>query len=409
MASTMTTYAALLKTRYTTKKVEDLSMSTRPFLARLNKDTDFSGDGTVIPLIHANPQGVAGSRTGAQSAASNLKSKKFTLTHAEYDGEVEIGDDVLVASRNNPGAFLSNKTAEIDGLYEQVADTIAIHLTGNGGGALGRRLSASTNVITLYNGHDTYAFEEGMTVVASDADGEDAADSLRSGSTTVASVERAAGTVTLASAAAISSFANDDYLFRANEFAGDTAIKIIKGLGAYITATDVPGTLFGMTRTSDPSRLAGIRVASAELTGKNNEERLRWLCSLMTGRHKGPGPTDIYMNPEDWEYLASSLQAKGNRPLKDETTRFGFQNIELLTGGGMVKIFSDRYFPKGTAFALRMQNWTLYSMLELIHPVERDGLTILRKASTNDYAYRLISYPQLACNAPGYNGRVTLN
>jgi hypothetical protein len=44
--------------------------------------------------------------------------------------------------------------------------------------------------------------------------------------------------------------------------------------------------------------------------------------------------------------------------------------------------------------------------MDLIHPVTADGLTILRKGTTNDYEYRLESWPQLACNAPLYNGRV---
>jgi hypothetical protein len=33
---------------------------------------------------------------------------------------------------------------------------------------------------------------------------------------------------------------------------------------------------------------------------------------------------------------------------------------------------------------------------------------MLRKATTNDYEFRLKSYPIHATNAPGYNGRIPL-
>jgi hypothetical protein len=33
---------------------------------------------------------------------------------------------------------------------------------------------------------------------------------------------------------------------------------------------------------------------------------------------------------------------------------------------------------------------------------------MLRAATTNDYEYRLQSYPAVTCTAPGYNGRVAL-
>jgi hypothetical protein len=58
---------------------------------------------------------------------------------------------------------------------------------------------------------------------------------------------------------------------------------------------------------------------------------------------------------------------------------------------------------------MNLDNWKLWSAGELIRPVQADGLTILRKSTTNDFEYRLESWPQLACNAPLNNGRVTLN
>lgn len=398
-----------MRTRYTDRKVEDLTLADKPFMAMIEKNEEFSGSSVVVPLIQVNPQGIAGdARATAQTNATNLTGKQFSLTNGRYFGSVDIGDEVLMAARNNNGAALQNKIAEMDGLYEQMSASLAIYLAGNGGCALGRRASASTNVITLTDQADCSNFEVGMTVVASSADGSGASDALRTGSTTVASVEKSSGTVTLTSAAGITSFADNDYLFRQGDFAGNTTSAILKGVAAYIYSSDSAPALYGMTRTSDPQRLAGCRVPSSVLTGKGNEERIQLLGAYMTGTYRVPGPDVLIMNPLDWQNIAIALSSYGIRDMKDDSTRFGFRVLEWTVGGKAVKLYADPYFPRGTAFALRMRHWRLWSMGKLLHPIEADGVTILRKATTDDYEYRLKSYPVLECNAPGFNGRVTL-
>jgi hypothetical protein len=163
-----------------------------------------------------------------------------------------------------------------------------------------------------------------------------------------------------------------------------------------------------MTRTSDPIRLAGSYVPTADLTGKGIEERIQLLGAYMCGRYKGPGPTHAFMNPEDWQDLAISLQTKGIRELTDDSTQFGYQYVSVIMGGVKVKVYPDRYCPKGTFFALRLSDWTWYSLGKLIHPQDEDGLTMVRGASSTDYEYRLLSYSVPVCRAPGWSGKVSL-
>jgi hypothetical protein len=410
MSLTLTTYDALLKRRYTSAKVQNLTEAERPLMARLKKDPSFSGSAMSVPLIHANPQGVASqSLSIAQAASSNLKSKNFLITVGDYFGTVDISAKVMVASRDNPGAFLSSKTAETDGLYEQMADNLHILAWGNGGGAIGRRASATgSTVVTLTDPTTIYAFEEGMQVVASsDGDGSAGTEALKSGVGTVTVVDRVNGKFTYTGT--ITSAADNDYFFRYGDFLGNTGAGLLSGVQAFVYSTDtsVPN-LFGMVRTSDPTRLAGCRIASGDLTGRNMEERIKLLGSRMTGRYKAKMFTDGFMNPEDWQTLEIQLNARGIRSTEDDKTQFGFNVLKVGTGGAMVTIYADRACPKGTFFGLRMENWTLYSMLDLIHPVEGDGLTMLRKSTTNDFEFRLESFPQLCTNAPLYQGRVPL-
>jgi hypothetical protein len=409
-ASTTTTFASLLKTRYTPDKVQSLTYTDRPLLALLAKSTEFSGDGMKIPVIDVNPQGVAAqSLSIAQGAQTSLSAKHFTLTVGDYYGSVEIGGKVMALSRNNMGAFLENKVAEIDALYEQIANNLHIHLWGNGGGSLGTRASISGNIVTLGDASDVFAFEVGMTVAASANDGSDTGHALRSGTTTVASRSPEAGTVTLTDQSLIVSFANSDHLFRYGDFFGNTGAGIIKGVQAYITATASPAALFGMTRTSDPIKLAGCRVASGDLTGLSDEDRIKKLGAYMKGRYQAKVGKHAFMHPEDWQQLEVALNSRGIRSLDEQSTGIGFATLNVTMGGTNVRIYCDHACPKGTFFVMNLDNWKLWSAGELIRPVQADGLTILRKSTTNDFEYRLESWPQLACNAPLNNGRVTLN
>lgn len=411
MASTLTTFAFATKARYTDKKVQNLTEADRPLFSMIEK-VPFTGESMVVPLIKANPQGLSQALTTAQTGAAgtggNVQGEKFVLTAGDYTGSVTIGDKVLKASKDNAGAFLRNQMAEMDGLYEQMADVLATYLYSNGGNAIGRRSSASTNVITLTDPYDAMNFEIGMYVQAADNDGTSAS-AARTGTTYVTAVDRAAGTVTLNSAAAISSFADNDYLFRSGDYLGNTGNTIFYGLRAYLAASTAPAALYGMTRTSDPVRLAGAYVPTADISGKGIEERIQLLGAYMTGRYKGPGATHAFMNPEDWQDLAVSLQSKGIRPLQDSEAKFNFEALNVVLGGKTVKIYADRFCPKGTFFALKLATWSFYYIGDkLIHPMNEDGLEIVRGATTKDYEYRLLSYPVPCTNAPGHNGRVSL-
>lgn len=423
-ASTIQTFAFAIKDRFDkVSHVQNLTEADRPLLAMIQKDTDFQGDGTHIPLIYGNPQGIAAnSLSRAQTSATNVVGKKFILTAGDYQGAVEIGDKVITASRGNPGAFLRNKAAEMDGLYSQMADNISTYLYGNSGNSIGRIASFTGTtpgpyVFTLTEPTQAMNFEVGMTLVFSAGDGSGASDAQRGtvtngvGTTvTVTAVDRSLGTVTATGASAALTPTNNDYIFRAGDFRGDqnASVFIFHGLGDFLWPDSSPPTIYSMVRTDDPVRLAGAKVPAAAIAGMNIEERIQMLGAYMVGRYKGPGPSHGFMNPEDWQNLSVSLQSRGIRPLKDDTTRFNFMALEVVMGGQMVKIFPDRFCPKGTFFALRLKDWTLHSMLDLIHPISQDGLTILRQGTSNDYEYRIVSYPALCTVAPGWSGRVAV-
>lgn len=419
MGSTLQTFEFALKTRYTQGFVNDLTGEDAPFWARLKKEEDFDGEGEKIPLIYGRPQGLAGSNLAkAQQRATNIKGKSFFLEAGDYFGSIDIGDKVMMASRSNPGAFLRNKVTEIDGLHMQARDDLCGILTNTAGGWFARVAAVNApgggdpDEITVDDPSQVQSLEEGAFIVFSNDTGDDVTDTmLDSGQALeVLQVDRTNGVIYVVAGgiASVTGLGVGDYIFRDGNFKGDTSTFISYGLKDYVWVDDNPPDLAGMVRTTDPTRLAGCRLRSTEYSGLSIEERLQLLGTHMISRYKGPGPTDVFMNPEDWLALSVSLQTKGIRPLKDESTSFGFLYLEGAIGGKMVKIWADRFFSVGEAMALKFDTWTLKSMGPAIHALEGDNNQVLRKTTTNDYEYRLVSYLNLANNAPGWNGRVPL-
>jgi hypothetical protein len=407
MASTDVTFSFALKERYTDRKVEDLTLADRPLMAMMAKDEELMGSVTPVPLIYSRPQGLAAiSVARAQLSETNVVGAKFNVESGDYHASVYIGDKVMEQSRANPGAFLTDKTAEIDGLYEEVADTMAFTMYGNGGNALGQVTGALVGqTATITPASAVMLFSVGMSIERNVNDGTNVATAPIATTYVVSAVNPEAGTVTFVDATGI---ADTNYLFRKGDFTGNTGIQIFPGLQQFIWVDSAPPVLYGMTRTADPIKLAGCRIAAADVAGMGIQERLQRMGSYMVGRYKGKGIDSVFLHPEDWQNLSTGLQSQGWRTLTDDTTRFGFTAITGVIGGKTVKIYSDRFCPLGTAFLLRMNTWKLHSMGKLIHPLEKDGLTILRGADNNNYEYRLVSYPAMSTNAPGWNGRVSV-
>jgi hypothetical protein len=407
-ASTISQFSAFVKQYFNPQEVDNLTKCNRPLWGRVNKNEDISGDPWIVPVLYVNGQGLAAiSHAKAQTNATNTKGARWSIDVANYFASVSIGDKVMMATRNNAGAFLDNKTTEIEALYGSVGDAFATYCYRNGGGAIGTIQAIAGNVITLTNRTDAFFFEFGMVIAACSDDGTNTSTTPRVGTSDVTVVDRTNGQITLT--AVPGTFAVGDSLFRDGDVVANTGTLLMHGVSAFITSTDSPATLWGQARTSDPQRLAGCRVPANQLPGKGIEERIQLLGSLMAGTYRAmtaSGDWEIYLHPEDMQTLNISLQAKGIRELTDDSTQFGYTYVEVYAGGMKMKIFADPFCQKGTLWMLYMKSWTLGSYGPPIKRVNGDGLELLRSATTNDYELRLTGYPEIVCNAPGRNGFV---
>jgi hypothetical protein len=425
MPSTLTTFDPFLKLQFDDEEVVRIVCKNRPSLAKFTAGKKRgSGKLWIVPAVIGNPQGhgatLAKAQTGAaQTSGGNVVGKQWQIAWGDYDSNVQIGDKVIQASRDNVGAFFENETAEIKGLYDGFADTMAYYAISDSGRSLTPgtfTVHVSSGLCTLANPDDIVNIAVGQIVVVSANDGTDASHVIISASGVgyVVAINPNAGTFTVSTSsggagATPANWTGTMYAFRDGDFGGSGATRIMLGLSAWVPLADPGATAFeGVVRTTSITALSGVRLTSTEIAGIGIEQRLKKLCTRMAGRAMGPGPTDIFLNPEKWQVLADSLEARGTRPLDGKIGVFNYQKIQIAAGGNLVDVWSDRFVPIGRAFAVNMDYVELRSLSGFPAVLNDDGMQMLRMVSANDYEMRLVAYPAFCVRAPGYCGVVAV-
>lgn len=396
-ASDITTVAFIYKKNYSDHAVGDLAMRDHPLFAMIAKQGGFTGTTFDYAVRYGNPQGVSGTFADAQSGASSSKGLQFSASRKLKYGVITLNGEAMAAAEGNKGAFLDLVTQETDGVLAEMGDSLAFDLYRSGTGARGQRSSASTNVITLSLADDARNFKVGMTVIASaNADGS----SPRTGSTTVAGVDEDAGTVTLTSAAAITSFANSDYLFRKGD--PGTCMEGLEVLTP-LTAPAAAESFRGRDRSVDPRRLAGSRVND---TASAIEENLG-LCAVKVSQVGAKCDRGV-LNPIRFWEVARRLNAKVEYDGAGGKADYGFEFIAIHTPAGTIRVFSDPDCPTNRGRIFKMSSMYLKHLKGLPHIVMDDGRPNLRAAAADDIEARARAMVNLVQDRPADHGVIAI-
>ena len=386
----MTSFASGLKQIYTEEKVENMTYEDNPLLAMVSKSENFGGKNKVIPVIFSNPQGRSADFATAKANKTASKIKEFTITRAKDYALASIDNETMEASQGNSNAFMEAFTSEMDGAIHSCARSLAIALYGSGTGRIGRVNSSgpSGSVITLATLEDITNFEVGQTLNFSTADGGGA---VISEAPTVTNLDRNAGTVTLSSPTNV--LANH-YIF----IDGDYDAKI-KGLQAWLPGSSVTSaSFFGMDRSVDKSRLAGLGVSGS---GKPIEEVLIDAASALA--REGAKATHVFMAYSKYAELEKSLGSKVQYVDIKAKADIAFRGISLNSPRGVMQIIPDQNCPADKAFMLQLNTWKLHSLGKAPKILNLDGLKMLREDQADAVELRVGYYAQLSCSAPGYN------
>lgn len=395
MTATASTVAAVLKTLYDTREIQDLSISKDPFFAMMSKDTSFTGDGLKIPLAIADPNGRSATFTNAQANIAGANWKAFTLTRATDYAIGRITGEVMEIAQSNTGAFLNAVKLEVQKATQAAMRSAAIKVHRTNVGTICQIQSGTSSPITIRR-EDAAYFEVGNLIGA--VSDETGSGTQRSGVGTITAINRAASatTATITYSGTITSLAATDYLFIDGDYNASFA-----GFEAWVPQS-APGAtaFFGVARNTDTDRLGGLRHT---VSGATIEEGL--LDALTFAGIAGAPIDKGFLNPTDYNGLIKNL---GSRAVYDTTqinARVGFKGVMIQGGTGDVTIYSSPFVPKGRAHLATMSSWKCNSAGKAPHILDygMGNGNMIVVSNADSVEFRLGWRGNFSCNAPGHN------
>jgi hypothetical protein len=403
MTATTINMAAILKTLYPSGLPKDATYKDNPLLALMPKATDFYGEDAKAPLKYAPNAGRSSTFATAQSNSTNVKNVAFRYTRASDYAVARITNELILASKNNSGAFVSALKQEIDSAQLNVTNSAAQALYGNGSGVIGQ-LDATTTLastlIKLRNPEDVVFFEVDYRLKLSATNG---GGSVRSGVMTVVAVDRELGQVTVDAniSTSIAAATVNDFI----SIEGDYDKKM-KGLAGWLPAV-APTTgdnWFGVDRSVDVTRLAGFR---GNLSALPIEEALIQ-GGMKIGRDGGK-VDHVFMSFQKYADLTKALGSKVQFvDVIAKDANIGFQGVKVNLGKSIATVIPDRNCPDDKMQMLQLDMWKLHSLEGMPMILDMDGLKMLRVSNDDAAEIRVGYYAQIVSYWPGSSGSFTI-
>lgn len=354
----------------------------RPTLAMIPRDGEKlkQGDGFYETLKIA--EGWGGAPGWVEGNQYHQPSQKVRwLVSDPYAQYARITFDNLSLSRNNLGTLLDIKSSEADDVRDNMLNTCEFELWSDGNGARGQigasglGGSAATRVLTLVTSSDVYNFPHGTTFQGS---------TTASGGTThgdiykVTANDPVGGTIT---ATRVSGSANDlaasDYLHVVSSKAA-----YMPGIPTFVPSSAPADTLYGVTRNGDPS-LSGWRFS---FRGSISETIQRSFATMGRWVNRAANKFVVVLSTMDWLLLSMERES---RVMEDPGAyqKWGLTGLAVQTPFGPITCIAIPQLADGRGYILDWTSWRLYTLKNLPHVVDEDGLTFVRGgiANAGDY------------------------
>lgn len=408
----MTTYANALKKLYRPEVTNAKIYENNPTYAKIRKIGDWDGDGTYnVAIAVSYGQGVAPTIADAKTNRSEDTFERFAVPQVDAYGLGSIDGKLIRNAKSSKGSQAPNALMRArDNTTKTFRRYFQHSLFNNGGGALGQIAAGGISgaVITLADPNTVVWFERGMTLQLSVDDGP-ANGGVRAGTVKILSVNRDAGTITCTAnvTAGIAAAAAGDFIFR-----NGTYNKVFAGIPVYIprTAALAATSLYGVTRSADVARLAGLRHETAQ--GTTIKECL--LLALARCAREGIAPESCPMHPDDLQALVLSehnqVQYTRTGAAGKLEVGFGGESIKLTSPTGLaIDIYPDAGVTKGECWLLTLNTWEYhYAGAGFPELLQDDGVPMLRESDDDTYTWRLGATGNLVCVSPQDNMYVKL-
>jgi hypothetical protein len=388
------------------KSINEMFVLTK----RLKKETDFVGELAYVPIQNANPQGSSASFTEAQANIQQGNYLRFALTRVQHHGVARVTGEAAEAAVKSEGALVDLWDNETRGIATTEMSVLSTYLYGTGNGVLGRTLTgvSGTPSTTVTLGTDTNMnyFELGMMLKA--VDGLLTTSTVRSGGAAkarVTGIDRRNRTLTFASnlVLLITDAVDTDYLVRDGDQVTSSAFVNITGLDSYVAGGTAPGTIFGLSRNSDPVRLAGQAIDYAGWAPEDAFVDASAQCGF-----QGIGyPSVAVMNNID---VANMKKGLGSKIIYNDgggKAKHSFSGVSIDGEAGPIEIVADPFCPRNKAWLLKLDAFSLFSLKAAPHLNKFDGMDFMRRPDADAYEVRFVFYGNVKCKNPGPHVKLT--
>jgi len=392
--------------------IYDFMYEDQPLLGLMSKDTSWDGLYQIVTVMYGGMAGRSSTFDDSKANKSPPKYKQMQIGTRDNFATWSVDHKLITLSRNDRGALTRALTESTEKATTKLKRSLCWMLWRNGGGAIGSFSTSSTNTGTLYDLNDIRNLDLDDVIEFSSDDGTGGA-GVRVGSLTVTGLNEDTGVVTFdANLSSIPGYTNGDFIFHKGDYA-----KAFLGVPAYVTlaapgSSGVPTSLWGMSRTDFPTRLAGSRFTASNLLISEGCKK-----SLALAHRRNIETTHMFAPPEVYNDLEMSLQGQ-RRYTEEKVGSVGYQALNFTTQGGKsVKLYSDADIPKN-ATATTKYIWGLNLDLFKFHTadtfpmwlntVANGGQKMRVEENANASEGRLGGYGQPYTWAPGQHWNLAI-
>ena len=376
---TLSSADSALKSFYLDAMAESLNMKVNPFLAKIERTSNYVTGKEVCKAVRVGINGGigAGTETGDLPSAKDPQYIQLKTGLKNLYGTIEISDKAIRASANNEGAFVNLVNDEMQSLVKSAAYNFGRMLFGNGAGSLGLIEAVNYPWVQVTNIQN---FAVGMYVDV--VDGPDHLTNVR-----VADVDYANKMIRV----------QTDTMIRDEVLGLDIALhgsqeKELTGLGAIFSGEPI----YGVSREEQ-----GMKPYVCEDFGEFSEEGLEMAIDEIEA-NTGDRVNFIICS---WgvRRAIKDYYRQYNIPLKTIEIEGGYKAIEVLG----IPLVVDRFCPEGTMYLLNTDYFKLCQLCDWQWLEAEDGKILKQVPGKPVYTATLVKYADLLCEKPSAQGKLS--
>ena len=373
---TLNSADSALKTFYLDAMTESLNMKVNPFLAKIERTSNYVTGKEVHKAVRVGVNGGigAGTETGDLPSAKDSKFVHLSTSLKNLYGTIEISDKAIRASANNEGAFVNLVNDEMQSLVKSASYNFGRMLFGDGSGNIGEVVDVVSPWIHI-NGIQNFAV--GMCVDI--LEGPEKYTNLR-----VLEINYEEKSIRLSTTGNVG-----DEIIGLSIAVHGSVDNEITGLGAIFNEEP----LYGLERKD-----LGMTPYIDYDFGSFTEDKLEKAIDEIEAQsgHR----VDFIICSWGVRRAIKEYYRQYNMSVKTIKIDGGFTAIEFMG----IPVVVDRFCPEGTMYLLTSEHFKLCQLCDWQWLEAEDGKILKQVPGKPVYTATLVKYADLICENPAAQG-----